>query len=427
MTGNAMTEGLELRRMGSGVVIVATGCALALIAIVMTARHGVTEWQYALVFGVLIAVGEMVQFRVDRTRNRAPIATSAALAYAVLRGPSVAVPPEVAQVIAVTAVATAAGIVPRAIAGLWWDIVVSCRRGISVACAAAAFAGLTTPGLIWTGRWQEAIWIAGAMLAAVLSAGISDALIGAGQATERYNRPFPAALRDELSVMTRIGLAMGITGMLLATATALLGLWGPPVVLVPLLLTQFAFRRYSSAQRTYRSTVRSMARSTEIAGFSSPGQNARTAALAVAIGNDLGLTPARMEALEYAALLSGVGQLALADPSPGGASLLRTREERQRAAEIGAAVIERSGVLDHVAEIVRHSNDPYRHGRANNSAIPVESGIVNVALAYEQLVGEGSGQSPDKAMESIGLGIGAEYDPVVVESLRRIVGRGFRF
>ena len=139
------------------------------------------------------------------------------------------------------------------------------------------------------------------------------------------------------------------------------------------------------------------------------------------------MTPARMEALEYAALLSGVGQLALADPSPGGASLLRTREERQRAAEIGASVIERSGVLDHVAEIVRHSNDPYRQGRANNADIPVESGIVNVALAYEQLVGEGSGQSPDKAMESVGLGIGAEYDPVVVESLRRVIGRGFRF
>ena len=46
------------------------------------------------------------------------------------------------------------------------------------------------------------------------------------------------------------------------------------------------------------------------------------------------MTPARMEALEYAALLSGVGQLALADPSPGGASLLRSREERQQAAEI---------------------------------------------------------------------------------------------
>ncbi|ADB34227.1 response regulator receiver protein [Kribbella flavida DSM 17836] len=413
--------------MGSGVVIVLAGGCLGLTAVLITMGRGLSEWPVALAFGFLIAVGEMVQFRVDRSRNRAPIATSAALGYAMLRGPSVDVPPEVAQVIAVTAVATLAGILPRAVAGLWWDVVVSCRRLISVACAAVVFAAVTSPSLSWNGTWQHALPLALAMLLSVLTAAGVDALVGAGQATEQDNRPFPAALRDELAVVGRIGMAMAIGGVLLAAGTSVLGLWAPPLVLVPLLLTQFAFRRYASAQRTYRTTVRSMARSTEIAGFSTPGQNARTASLAVALGNDLGLTPSRMEALEYAALLSGVGQLALADPSPGGASLLRSREERQRAAEIGASVIERSGVLDHVAEIVRHSNDPYRHGRANNSKIPVESGIVNVALAYEQLVGEGTGQSPEKAMESIGLGIGAEYDPVVVESLRRVVGRGFRF
>ncbi|MEV6272131.1 HD domain-containing phosphohydrolase [Kribbella sp. NPDC051936] len=415
------------RRMGSGMVLVFAGCVVGLVALFLTARRGLSEWPFAIVFGLLIAIGEMVQFRVDSIRNRAPIATSAALGYVMLRGPALGVPPEVAQIVAVTGVATLAGLFPRAVAGLPWDLVISSRRVLSVACAAITFTLVIPDDLAWNGSWTHAIALTGAMLLSVLSAGVLDALVGAGQDTEKFNRPFPAALRDELIVMTRIGLAMGISGMLLAAGTSLIGLWAVPLVVVPLLLTQFAFRRFASAQRTYRTTVRSMARSTEIAGFSSPGQNARTAALAVAIGNDLGLTPARMEALEYAALLSGVGQLALADPSPGGASLLRTREERQRAAEIGASVIERSGVLDHVAEIVRHSNDPYRHGRANNPGIPVESGIVNVALAYEQLVGEGSGQSPDKAMESIGLGIGAEYDPVVVESLRRIVGRGFRF
>jgi hypothetical protein len=413
--------------MGSGVVIVMAGGALGLAAVLITSSRGLTEWPFALAFGLLIAVGEMVQFRVDRSRNRAPIATSAALGYAMLRGPAVDVPPDVAQVIAVTAVATLAGVLPRAVAGLWWDVVVSCRRVISVAAAAVVFAAVTPLSLSWNGTWHHALPLALAMLLGVATAAGADALVGAGQATEQYNRPFPAALRDELAVVTRIGMAMAIGGVLLAAGTSVVGLWAPPLVLVPLLLTQFAFRRFASAQRTYRTTVRSMARSTEIAGLSSPGQNARTAALAVALGNDLGLKPDRMEALEYAALLSGVGQLALADPSPGGASLLRNRAERQRAAEIGASVIERSGVLDHVAEIVRHSNDPYRQGRANNSQIPVESGIVNVALAYEQLVGEGSGQSPEKAMESIGLGIGAEYDPVVVESLRRVVGRGFRF
>jgi hypothetical protein len=420
-------DGLQLKISGSGLAIALAGAGLGLVALVLTVQRGVTGWPVALTFGVLIAVGEMVQFRVDHNRNRAPIATSAALGYALLRGPQVGVPPDVAQVVTVVAIATVAGVVPRIVAGLRWDIVVSCRRVLSVACAAAVFSVVVEPTLDWNRTWSHALPITAAMFLAVLTAGVSDALVGAGQVTEHDNRPFPAALRDELMVMGRIGLAMGISGMLLAAGTSLLGLWAPPLVVVPLLLTQFAFRRFASAQRTYRTTVRSMARSTEIAGFSSPGQNARTARLAVAVGHDLGLAPPRMEALEYAALLSGVGQLALADPSPGGASLLRTREERQRAAEIGASVIERSGVLDHVAEIVRHSNDSYRHGRANNPDIPLESGIVNVALAYEQLVGEGGGPSPEKAMENIGLGIGAEYDPVVVESLRRVVARGFRF
>lgn len=427
MTTTGESEGLGVRRPGSGMVVVIAGLGVGVAGLVVTARDGVTEWPFVLSFALLIAIGEMVQFRVDRSRNRAPIATSAALGYAMLRGPSVGVPPDVAQVVAVTAVATLVGVLPRAVAGLWWDAVVSSRRLLSVACTAVVFSAVTPPDLDWNGSWRNAFPLVLAMLLGVFTAGIVDALIGAGQATERFNRPFPSSLRDELVVMGRIGMAMGISGVLLAAATSLLGLWAPPLVIVPLLLTQFAFRRFASAQGTYRATVRSMARSTEIAGFSTPGQNARTAALAVAIGNDLGLTPARMEALEYAALLSGVGQLALADPSPGGASLLRSREERQQAAEIGAAVIERSGALDHVAEIVRHSNDSYRNGRANKPDVPLESGIVNVALAYEQLVGEGTGQSPQQALENIGLGMGAEYDPVVVASLRRVVARGFRF
>jgi hypothetical protein len=421
------TEENGLRHLSTGVVIVLVGSSLGLAGLAVTILRGITEWSFALTFGILIALGEMVQFNVDRTRNRAPIATSAALGYALLRGPEVGVSPDVAQVVAVTAIATVAGVLPRVLAGMSWDAAVSSRRLLSAYCAAIVFAAITPARLYWNGSWTHALPLVGTMFVAVLAAGILDAVIAAGQATERDNKPFVAALRDELGVLGRIGTGMGISGILLAAGTSLLGLWAPPLVVVPLLFTQSAFRRYASAQRTYRTTVRSMARSTEIAGFSTPGQNARTARLAVAIGNDLGLTPSRMEALEYAALLSGVGQLALADPSPGGTSLLRTREERQRAAEIGAAVIERSGALDHVAEIVRHSNDPYRDGRDGDSKIPLESGIVNVALAYEQLVGERSRQPPARAMDDIARGIGTEYDPVVVASLRRVLRRGFRF
>jgi HD domain len=423
---NDHTEGLDLRQHGSGVIIVAAGVGVAIVALSVTVEHTVSEWRYALVFGLLIAVGEMVQFRVDRMRNRAPIATSAALGYAMLRQPALDVPPDLAQIITVTAAGTILGIIPRALAGMSWDAVVSCRRVLSVACAAAVFAAITPDGLLWNGSWKHALPLTATMLVAVLSAVLIDAMVGAGQATERYAKPFPSALRDELGVAARIGMAMGISGILLAAGTSLIGLWAPPLVVVPLLLTQFAFRRYASAQRTYRTTVRSMSRTTEVAGFTAPGQNLRTAQLAVAMGDDLGLSQKRLEALEYAALLAGVGQLALADPSPGGASLLRTRDERRNAAEIGAEVIERSGVLDQVAEIVRHSSDAYRAGRANNPDIPLESGIINVATAYEQLVGQ-TGNGRAAALESIGLSIGDEFDPAVVESLRRVIKRGFRF
>lgn len=425
---NDYTDGLDLRQQGSGVVIVCTGAIVSIVALVLTFERGLTEWTYALVFGLLIAAGEMVQFRVDGARNRAPIATSAALGYAMLRGPALHFPPDVAQIIAVTAAGTALGIVPRAISGLWWDVVVSSRRVLSVACAAAVFELIVPHSMDWNGSWKHALPLTGAMLVAVLAAAVIDGLVGAGQATERYSRPFPSALRDEFGVAGRIGMAMGISGILLAAGTSMLGLWAPPLVVVPLLLTQFAFRRFASAQRTYRTTVRSMSRTTEVAGFASPGQNMRTAQLAVALGHDLGLNPKRMEALEYAALLAGVGQLALADPSPGGASLLRTRAERQEAAEIGAEVIERSGVLDHVAEIVRYSSASYRAGRANDPTVPLESGIINAATAYEQLVGEDTNRSGTaSAMEGISLGVGDEFDPVVVESLRRVVARGFQF
>jgi hypothetical protein len=412
----------------SGVVIVSAGVVVSIVAVTLTIQRGLDEWMYAVVFGLLIAAGEMVQFKVDRIRNRAPIATSAALAYAMLRGPAVGVPPDVTQIVAVVAAGTALGIVPRAVAGLGWDMIVSCRRVLSAACAAVVFDLIIPHGLTWDRSWEHALALTGGMLAAVLSAAVLDALIGAGQATERYARPFPSALRDELGVAGRIGMAMGISGLLLAAGTSVIGLWAPPLVVVPLLLTQFAFRRFASAQLTYRTTVRSMSRTTELAGFASPGQNMRTAQLAVAMGHDLGLDLKRMEALEYAALLAGVGQLALADPSPGGASLLRTRAERQEAAEIGAEVIERSGVLDHVAEIVRYSSASYRAGRANNPSVPLESGIITVATAYEQMVGEDADRAGTaSAMEGISLGVGDEFDPVVVESLRRVIGRGFQF
>jgi hypothetical protein len=63
-----------------------------------------------------------------------------------------------------------------------------------------------------------------------------------------------------------------------------------PVCCVPLLPIQVSFRRYGAVRTTYRQTIASLARATEIAGYTRPGRARRVAALSRAVGRELGLS-----------------------------------------------------------------------------------------------------------------------------------------
>ena len=58
--------------------------------------------------------------------------------------------------------------------------------------------------------------------------------------------PFSAVLRNEVRAQIGIGSAIGATGALIALAATIMGFWALPVFVVPLLLTQFSFRRYAA-------------------------------------------------------------------------------------------------------------------------------------------------------------------------------------
>src|SRR5215813_3788241 len=127
-----------------------------------------------------------------------------------------------------------------------------------------------------------------------------------------------------------------------------------------LLVTQVAFRRYAGIRATYLQTVRALAKVTEIGGYVETGHSERVSRLAVAIGRELGIHEPQLLELEYAALMHDIGQLSLRDPIPGGATVLVSRQDQQRIAELGADVIQQAQVLGSVAEIVRRQNEPYR-------------------------------------------------------------------
>ncbi len=125
--------------------------------------------------------------------------------------------------------------------------------------------------------------------------------------------------------------------------------------------------------------------------------------------------------LEYAALMHDIGQLSLRDPIPGGATVLVSRADQQRIAELGADVIAKAGVLDRVAELVRCQSLPVR---GVGPVPPVGSRIIRAANAFDDLVGSSTDRDRSAAaLERLRLDTALEYDAGVVEGLSEVAGR----
>jgi response regulator RpfG family c-di-GMP phosphodiesterase len=261
-----------------------------------------------------------------------------------------------------------------------------------------------------------AAFIAFAAAAEIFSAAIIRA--------EALRTRFGIAFRDEFRAKVALCTAVGATGMLIAIATSNMGLAALLVFTAPILVTQFAFRQYAGIRATYLQTVRALSRVTEVGGYVETGHSRRVSRLAVGMGRELGMAEPELLELEYAALMHDIGQLSLGDPIPGGATVLAAPGEQRRIAELGAEVIKQTGVLDRVAEIVRHQSDPYRKEAGRSPAQPLASRIIKVANAYDDLVGDSSDRDRSAAvLERLRVDTASEYDPAVVEALSRVIQR----
>ncbi|MGX2994632.1 HD-GYP domain-containing protein [Streptomyces sp. JNUCC 64] len=402
-------------------LVLAAAAALALWGVGHTLAAGVREPGTALAFGALIALGELARSRAGGgaggERETAPLASAGALAYALL-GENAGAPTHhgIAQVVAVTVLAGLLGAVPHLTGSRGRpDPVQAARRVLSVAFAATCFqppynsgalAELVAPGPGY------ALWITGVLTLT----GLCDAVLAAVLARARTGAPLAPLLRDEVRAMLGIGTAVCATGAVMALTAAVAGLWALPVFAPPLLLTQLSLRRYAAVRQTYRQTIASLARATEIAGYTPHGHAQRVAALSRAVGRELGLSGPELTALEYAALMHDIGQLSLVDPVPGGATAGLPEERRRRIALLGGAVVRQTGVDARVAVVVERQADPYREQ-------PLSARIVRTANAYDELVRAAGPGGPLTALERLRLATGHDHHPRVVAALARVLAR----
>jgi hypothetical protein len=263
------------------------------------------------------------------------------------------------------------------------------------------------------------------MLGAAVLAGVLDTFLAALARATREHARFGPAFADELRALVGISAAIGSTGILIALAARQLGLWALPVFCVPLLVTQFSFRRYTAIRSTYLQTIRALSRVTEVGGYVEAGHSRRVGDLALGIGRDLGMSESELLELEYGAVLHDIGQLSFTDPVPGGSTLVLAPTERRRVAELGADIVRSTGAMERVAEIVERQADPYRSvGELVDPTLPLASRVIKVANAYDDLVGTSLGlQAREDALEHLRMSMAYEYDPRVVDALTRVLDR----
>jgi len=411
----------------SSSIVAATAGLLVVASVAFTAAHGVVQPHVMLAFGAFIALGELVRVTLPNHREAAPLGMAGALAYALLD--RIGADPAthgVLQVIAVTACATLAGALPHVAVGRSTRLEDLARRVLVVAFAALLFRPFLL-GLLRDAQLDMSWRVSFVILVAALAL-VADALLAAVLRAGRDRSPFAQTLRDELRAIVGIGSAIGATGVLIALAAGIMNYWALPVFCVPLLLTQFSFRRYAAIRATYLQTIRALSRVTEVGGYTESGHARRVSQLSLAVGRELGLSEDELLELEYAALMHDIGQLSLTDPIPGGATVVAAPGEQRSIAENGAAVIRQTGVLDNVATIVERQSEPYRRPHQPvDESVPLASRIIKAVNAYDDLVG-GSLESDRRyeALERLRLGMAYEYDPRVVDTLSRVIERSTR-
>ena len=156
------------------------------------------------------------------------------------------------------------------------------------------------------------------------------------------------------------------------------------------------------------------------------------AAYAVAIGQHLGLEGEGIVKLRRAALFHDIGKIAvvrsiLAKPGP-----LDEHEwmEMKRHPEVGASMLQHAG-LHEEAEWVRQHHEQidgtgYPEGLAGDE-IALEARILLVADGFEAMTSNRpyrDGMEIESALAELDRCAGTQFDPIVVEALRGLVGRG---
>ena len=188
---------------------------------------------------------------------------------------------------------------------------------------------------------------------------------------------------------------------------------------------------YDTLERRSLEAIASLNATIEARDPLGAGQSLLVERLALAIGGELGLGPAALEALAHGALLHDIGKVAVPErllAKPGSLTAEEFEHVKLHADE-GAAILERLSPLRQVVPIVRHHHERwdgtgYPDGLAGTD-VPVGAAIVAVAEAWAAMTSNRPYRcalDPDDAVAELLDGRGTQFSPAVVDAFLRAAG-----
>jgi putative nucleotidyltransferase with HDIG domain len=183
---------------------------------------------------------------------------------------------------------------------------------------------------------------------------------------------------------------------------------------------------YRRLQQSSFEAIESLNAAVDAKDPSTAGHSQRVEEIAVRIGRELQLEPARLELLRLGALFHDIGKLAVPD-----AILLKparlTRQEFEvikRHCNDGARIVDRFGPLRPVVSIIRHHHEHWSGAGYpagfEGETIPIEASIVGVADSWDAMTTNRPYKamlSVEEAREEVKRCRGTQFRPDVVDAL----------
>jgi HD-GYP domain-containing protein (c-di-GMP phosphodiesterase class II) len=193
-------------------------------------------------------------------------------------------------------------------------------------------------------------------------------------------------------------------------------------------------RLYQEQRRAFESTIRALVHSLSLKDPDTAHHSERVQALAVLIGEEMGLHGDDLESLGVAAVLHDMGKQGIRDEvllKPARLSKVE-REEMSRHSELTQNVLDKIAYPRHLRDVPLYA--AYHHEKVNGTGpyhipgdrIPIQSRIISVADVFDALFSARVYKEPKPVEEVLAIlerGKGKEWDAGVVDAVHAMAPR----